>query len=52
MSKALSDPIAYVNRALLSGAHPTKEGDVFNKAWYSVYAYGLDADALMETMDF
>ena len=48
MSKALSIPIVYVNRALLSGAHPTEDGDIFTKVWYSIHANGMDADMLRE----
>ena len=52
MSKSLSAPIAYVSRAALTGAHPTDGSDVFSKVWYSVYASGLDADTLMEILNF
>ncbi len=49
MTKALSAPIPYVERAILSGAHPT-DGDVFIKIWYAVYGRGLDAETLLETI--
>ena len=51
MSKTLSSPIPYMEKALLSGAHPTDD-DVFKKIWYSVHAYGVDAAALMEMLEF
>ena len=51
MSKTLSSPIPYMEKALLSGAHPTDD-DVFQKIWYSVHAYGVDAAALMEMLEF
>ena len=51
MSKTLSSPIPYVEKALLSGAHPTDD-DVFKKIWYSVNAYGVDANALQEILAF
>lgn len=52
MSKTLSSPVAYVSRTALTGAHSTDGGDNFSKIWYSVYASGLDADNLMEILNF
>lgn len=51
MSKDLPSPVAYVSRAVLTGAQPTG-GDVFSKAWYSIHASGLDADTLLEILAF
>lgn len=52
MSKTLTVPVAYVNKAVLTGAHPTDGGDIFSKVWYSFHASGIDADTLLEILTF
>ncbi len=46
MSKALTVPIPYVERAVFSGAFPTQD-DVFKTAWYSVHTDSMDSDTLL-----